>query len=59
MRALHNKCYSYELWMRIFVRDIFINFDILKQFIVLGSMQNTIIGIEISKEKVQCTNVKF
>ena len=42
---------------RTFIRGVFINFYILEQFLGLVQMQSTAIGKDISKAKVQCTNI--
>ena len=45
--------------LRIFIRGVFTNLNIFEQFLGLVSMQIKGLGKEISKEKVQCTNIKF
>ena len=45
--------------MRTFIRNVFSIFDILEKILGLDPMQSTAIGEDISKAKVQCTNIKF
>ena len=45
--------------LRTFIRFVFTNIDILEQFLGLVPMQSTETGKDKSKEKVQCTIIKF